>query len=299
MRFPTITWRPVTLAPPMHTNHQNKPYRTMKTSNQHMLKLGATLALSASLFARCTQENEDLLPQPVSDVKQEVVSQVSTPVAGEAPTSGEVSENPDAFRFPEPATSLNARTTSAGVTDYVDFDDELALTIIPDQAKYTFATAPFYIQSVGNAWVHVKENNGPGYFPAFTSNYKHYHLSYPFCIRPDGQAGKTVGDNCVAVNPVKEPRNVDTHDGSQWIKIYAYDYNTPERVFDLLEIKVTNGPLQLWFKKKSGGWWHWSSLGIGTWNLSSYCTEITQVLIAGSGTSSIGFDDVKVKMPYQ
>lgn len=253
--------------------------------------------LLVTLFASCSQESEEVVPQSALNT-EEVAAQASVPVAGEAPTVGDVTENVDVLPFPGSAASSNARTASYGVTDYVDFDDEMALTIIPDQAKYTFATSPFYIQSVGNAWVHVKENNGPGYNPAFTSNYKHYHLSYPFCIRPDGQAGKTVGGNCVAVNPVKEPRNVDTHDGAQWIKIYAYDYNNPERVFDLLEIKVTNGPLQLWFRKKSGGWKYWSSLGKGTWNLSSYCTEITQVLISGSGSTTIGFDNVKVKMPY-
>ena len=255
--------------------------------------------LSLSLFAGCTQENEEVAPQTVPDVTQETNRPANPPLVGESPISGQVIEDAAAFRFPEPTASLNARTSAYGVIDYVDFNDELALTIIPDQAKYTFATAPFYIQSVGNAWVHVKENNGAGYNPAFTSDYKHYHLSYPFCIRPDGQAGKTVGSNCVAVDPVKEPRNVDTHDGSQWIKIYAYDRDRPERVFDLLQIKVTNGPLQLWFKKKSGGWQYWPSLGQGTWNLSPYCTDITQVLISGSGNSTIGFDDVKVNMPYE
>ena len=272
----------------------------MKKNSQTLWKLGVSLVLLASLLTSCQQENEEVVaPQAAPEVKQEATHQANPPIAGESPVSGTAVEDVDAFQFPNPTSSSNARTSAYGVTDYVDFDDELALTIIPDQAKFTFAAAPFYIQSVGNAWVHVKENNGAGYNPAFTSNYKHYHLSYPFCIRPNGQAGKTVGGNCVAVDPVKEPRNVDTHHGSQWIKIYAYDRDSPERVFDLLQIKVTNGPLQLWFKKKNGGWRYWSSLGQGTWNLSSYCTEITQVLISGSGSSSVGFDDVKVKMPYQ
>ena len=269
----------------------------MKRLTSPWLVSATTLALTVGLLVRCTSETEDIAPAIV-DVEQAL--EASAPAAAEAPASGGTIENTDALRFPK-SSSFNARTSAYGVTDYVDFDDESALRIIPDQAAYTFAGAPFYIQGVGNAWIHVKENNGPGYSSSFTSNYGHYHLSYekgPICFKSNGEVGTGSPNNCVAVDPVKEPRSVDTHDGSQWIKIYAYDSTRPERVFDLLSIKVTNGPLQLWFKKKSGGWWHWSSLGEGTWNLSAYSTEITQVLIAGTGRSSIGFDNVKVKVPY-
>ena len=272
----------------------------MKRLTLSLLVSATTLALSVGLLVRCTSETEDIAPAPANEAAElEQTLEAGAPAAAEAPASDEVIEDTDALQFPK--SSSNARTSAYGVTDYVDFNDELALQIIPDQAAYTFASAPFYIQGVGNAWIHVKENNGPGYGSSFTSNYGHYHLSYekgPICFKSNGEVGTGSPNNCVAVDPVKEPRSVDTHDGSQWIKIYAYDSTRPERVFDLLSIKVTNGPLQLWFKKKSGGWWHWSSLGEGTWNLSAYSTEITQVLIAGTGRSSIGFDNVKVKVPY-
>ena len=270
----------------------------MKRIHSNLFASAVSLALSASLFLSCTEESEEMQPVSTTDP---VTSALAAPVATEAPASGQTQENTEALQFPG-SSSIRARTSAYGVTDYVDFNDELALQIIPDQAAYTFATSPFYIQGVGNAWIHVKENNGAGYNPAYTSNYQHYHLGYekgPFCITSNGKAGVEVGGNCVAVNPVEEPRSLATHHGSQWIKIYAYDGGNPERVFDLLGIKVTDGPLQLWFKKKNGGWWRWSSLGVGTWNLSAYSTEITQVLISGTGSSSIGFDDVKVKVPYQ
>lgn len=261
------------------------------------------MALSASLLISCTEESEDVAPAITPDIQEEeVVNMAAAPFDAEAPATDETHEDISKLRFPETKSkSPNAKMVAAGVTDYVDFNDQMALTIIPDQAKSTFATSPFYIQQVGNAWIHVKENNGAGYNPAFTSSYNHYHLSYQNfapCITSGGQFGKPSGSSCVNINPVLEPRKLDTHYGNQWIKIYAYDYDSPQRTFDLLGIKVTNGPIQLWFKKKSGGWLKWSSLGTGTWNLSAYSTEITQVLIAGTGSSSIGFDNVKVKVPY-
>jgi hypothetical protein len=275
----------------------------MKRSNKAMSMLGTLLALSASLLISCAEENEELVPETIAETQQdEGVNITTAPFAAEAPASEDVEEEIANLRFPEKKTkSKHAKTIAYGVTDYVDFNDQMALTIIPDQAKNTFATAPFYIQQVGNAWIHVKENNGAGYNPSFTSSYNHYHLSYQNftpCITGGGEFGKPSGGSCVNINPVLEPRKLDTHYGNQWIKIYAYDYDSPQRTFDLLGIKVTNGPIQLWFKKKNGGWFKWSSLGTGTWNTSAYSTEIMQVLISGTGSSSIGFDNVKVKVPY-
>jgi hypothetical protein len=100
------------------------------------------------------------------------------------------------------------------------------------------------------------------------------------------------------MNPEREPRSLATHYGDEWIKIYAYDYTHPSRVFDLLSIRVTSGPIQLWFKKQGGGWYYWSSLGVGNWNLSAYTTGISEVLISGTGSLSIGFDDVQIRVPY-
>ncbi|MEM6843047.1 MAG: hypothetical protein AAF632_12535 [Bacteroidota bacterium] len=279
----------------------------MKKNHQHpSLSLLSTIVFALIiLVASCSQESDTITPQELPDSSgKELSLSVQAPTAAQSPVLSQTHEVTDLLPFPgKSSSSFSARTDGYGVTDYVDFNDEMALMIIPDQAKFTFAPAPYYIQKVGNAWVHVKENSGPGYNPAFTSDYKHYHLSYSgeFCITPNGKPGKMVNGNCVEIsNPTKEPRSLDTHAEDQWIKIYAYDYNSSQRVFDLLSIKITNGPVQLWFKKKNGGWLRWSSLGAGTWNLSSYCTDITQVLISASnGTyGSVGFDNVKVKMPY-
>ncbi|WKN29582.1 hypothetical protein PZB74_11465 [Porifericola rhodea] len=262
-----------------------------------------SLLLTIGIFAGCTKDEEALVPEMTDDTQDQKELQLEAPTLSLVPPSTkEVLENADNLRFPEgKSSSDNARTSAIGVIDYVDFNDPAALSIIPDYASSTFATYPYYIQKVGNAWVHVKENNGAGYNPAFTSNYQHYHLSYQNfvpCITNGGQFGKPTGSGCASINPINEPRLVNSHHGTQWLKIYAYDYNSSQRTFDLLGIKVVNGPIQLWFKKKGGGWWRWSSLGVGTWNLSSYSTEITQVLISGTGSASFAFDNVKVKMPY-
>ncbi len=273
----------------------------MKRSNQAIKILASSLALAAALLGSCS-EGEEIAPETVSDVpSREGITFAAAPTTAEAPASQEVHEDIANLRFPgKISSSRNAKTYAYGVTDYVRFDDEMALTIIPDQAKYTFASSPFYIEKVGNAWIHVKENNS-GYSAGFISNYNHYHLSYQNfepCFSSGVSFGKPSGSACLDFNPVKENRTVNTHHGSQWIKIYAYDGSNPKRTFDLLQIQVTNGPIQLWFKKKSGGWWRWSSLGSNTWNLSAYCTDITEVLISGAGSSSIGFDNLKVNVPY-
>lgn len=240
------------------------------------------------------------------EIKEVAVPETTTinslPLATGSPLINDKEEDSSASLFPGQSLA-NARTDVAGVTDFVNFSDEMALTILPDYAASTFATAPFYIQQVGTAWIHVKENNSGNYKPAFKSNYGHFHLSYQNfvpCITSNGPFGKpTSGGGCAVINPVKEPRVLDTHDGNEWIKIYAYDYSSPSRIFDLLSIKVTNGPIQLWFKKSNGDWLHWSSIGVATWNLSAHCTSIKEVLISSTGnSSSIGFDNLKVMVPY-
>ena len=270
----------------------------MKHTIKKSVKPVILLCLVISFLFSCKKEKEEVVLQPPAE---EAISINSSPVEAESPVLGNEVEETGALLFPEtPFTS--AGTTTLGTTDYVDFDDEMALTIIPDYAASTFATAPFYIQQLGSAWVHVKENNNGNYKTAFKSNYGHYHLSYQNfnpCITQNGQFGKPVQGGCASIDPKKEPRVLNTHDGYQWIKIYAYDYSSPSRVFDLLGIKVTKGPIQLWFKKSNGGWYHWSSIATGTWNLSAYSTSITEVLISSTGnTGSIGFDNVKVLMPY-
>jgi len=271
----------------------------MKQRIYFSARLIMMFCLSISLLLSCKKETkETAAPEPVIE---ETAGSVSSPVLAESPAIDRGVEETSASLFPG-KTLPGGRVATIGTTDYVDFNDEMALTILPDNAANTFALAPFYIQQVGSAWVHVKENNTGNYKPAFKSEYGHFHLSYENfepCIRPDGKFGKpTSGGGCASINPVKEPRRLYTHAGDHWIKIYAYDYTSSSRTFDLLEIKVTKGPIQLWFKQKDGDWYHWNSIGVGTKNLSTWCTSIKEVLISSTGNaSSIGFDNLKVLMP--
>ena len=270
----------------------------MKHTLTTPVKKSLLLCLAISLLFSCKKEKEELTVAP-APATESATSLKSNPITAESPVIDRKVEETSASLFPG-KTNTNGRLAAIGTTDYVDFNDEMALTIIPENAASTFATAPFYIQQVGSAWVHVKENNSGNYKPEFKSDHKHFHLSYQNfvpCIT-DGKFGKPVSGGCASINPVKEPRVLDTHDGNQWIKVYAYDYSSPSRVFDLLEIKVTKGPIQLWFKKSNGDWLHWSSIGVGTWNLSAYCTSIKEVLISSTDNKgSIGFDNLKVLMP--
>ncbi|MDO1449508.1 hypothetical protein Q0590_24745 [Rhodocytophaga aerolata] len=259
---------------------------------------GIFLTLAISLLISCSQTNEVVAPDIALEEKAVLVPE---PVLAEAPASGEVVEKTDSLVFPTQPLAA-ARTSGTHAIDYVDFDDELGLSLIPDYAANMFASAPFYIQQVGNAWVHVKENNNGSYSASFKSNYGHYHLDYQNfipCTRPDGTFGRPtyVGNGCRSIDPLKQPRTLSTHYGNQWIKIYAYDYTNSSRVFDLQGIKVIHGPIRLRYRKQNGTWYEWASLGEGSWNLSSYSTGITEVLISSTNNSSISFDKVLIKMP--
>lgn len=259
------------------------------------------ILLSTFLLTNCTDKTDELKPEVAQDRQSDALTISEFPISGEAPGEEQTEPSTEERFYPEAILS-NGRTSAYGVTDYVDFNDKIGLLILPEYARNTFALSPYYIQNVGNAWIHVKENNETRYREAFRSNYGHYHLGYENfepCIMSSGNFGKPSGSNCVNFDPTLEPRSLHTHAGDHWIKIYAYDYDSDSRIFDLLEIKVTNGPIQLWFKKSGGGWWYWNSLGNGKWNLSNYCTDITEVLISSTNNAtSIGFDDLKVKVPY-
>jgi len=178
----------------------------------------------------------------------------------------------------------------------IGFNDPLSLQIIPDAAKFTFATLPFYIQNCGpGRWVNVMED--------VRSQYGHYHLLYErgqFCITSSGQPGIMSGGSCVAiVDPVHEPRFVGSHAGDQWIRVYAYNDLRADIVFNLKEIKVTgNTGITLYFHRSTGEWRVWNRLPPGWWNLSE-AASITEILIRGADgdLAAYFFDDIVVSVP--
>jgi hypothetical protein len=190
---------------------------------------------------------------------------------------------------------------AATSTCNIGFNDSSSLLIIPDNAKFTFATWPFYIQQCGDGWVHVQENDRARYGPAWGSDYKHYHLLYErgeFCITPGGQPGIKSGSSCVQVDPVREARLVGSHHGDQWIRVYTYNQGRPEMDFSLKEIKVKAGAgIALYFRKSTGEWRVWNRLPPGWWNLSE-AASIKEILIRGAdGMGPYFFDDMLVSVP--
>jgi hypothetical protein len=270
----------------------------------------AGIILSSFMLMQCQQEENEVLPHNHQDHAEDHPKIVSVPTRdlpemdfpepeeASSPVINEIQVKETEHIFPVSTSGgENGRALSY---DFVDFNDPNALNLIPDDAKFTFASAPFYIQSVGSAWFHVKENNGNGYNPNFTSNYTHYHLGYqnfvPIFNWNNSTVWKLINGQPILVQPLLEPRTLSSHTGDQWIKIYAYDYDNDHLPFEFWGIKVINGPVQVWMKKLDGTWSKWSSLGEATWSFS-YARNVTQILISGVDNAPFTIDDIKVKMP--
>ena len=270
----------------------------------------AGIILSSFVFTQCQQEENEIHPHNHQDHEEEHPKIVSVPTKdlpemvfpdpeeASSPIIDDRLVNEAARIFPASNNDNgNARTQAF---DFVNFDDPNALSLIPDYAKFSVASAPFYIQPVENVWFHVKENNGNGYNPDFTSNYGHYHLGYqtfsPIINWNNGSVWKFINGQLFLVQPLAEPRTLSSHWGNQWIKIYAYDYNSDHIPFEFWGIKVIEGPVEVWLQKLDGSWSKWSSLGEATWSFD-YARDVKQILISGVGSDSFTIDNIKVKMP--
>ena len=270
----------------------------------------AGMILSSLVLMQCQPEENEIVPHNHHDHEQEHPKIVSIPTrdlpemafpepeATSSPIIDDTQLNEAHRIFPAPQSANgNARTQAF---EFVSFDHPSALDLMPDDAKYTFASAPFYIQPVNNVWFHVKENNGGGYNPDFTSSYGHYHLGYqtfvPNINWNNGTVWKLINGQPIYVQPLLEPRTLSSHWGDQWIKIYAYDYNSSHIPFEFWGIKVINGPVQVWMQAPDGTWSKWSSLGEATWSFD-YARNVKQILISGVSYDSFTIDNIKVKMP--
>jgi hypothetical protein len=214
---------------------------------------------------------------------------LATPVEADMPPQVEGLVGSQAF------SSASAASCSVGFADYV------GLLILPDKARHTFASSPYYIQGCGSGWVHVKENDVARYGSSWGSSYNHYHLMYEkgaYCIAAGGNAGYQLNGNCVVIpDPATEARYLASHYGNQWIRVYVYKSGVSEMTFDFKSIRVKGTQsIKLWFRKADGSWWHWNSLGAGTWNVAPYAAGIREILFSASGnsTGSYSVDDIVV-----
>lgn len=185
----------------------------------------------------------------------------------------------------------------------VNFNQQMALQILPDNAANTFAVNPWYIHNCnsGYGWAHVREYN-----EIQSANYNHYHLMYekgPYCLPAGGGHGYQSGSSCVKVtNPTLEPRNLYSHTGTQWVRLYVYKSGNPAMKFDLKQLTVLgSNPIQLWVKKVAdNGWYYWSTLTPGVWNMP-YADNIKDIAIRASEgyTTTYGLDNLLIHVPYQ
>ncbi|MEQ9442931.1 MAG: hypothetical protein RIG62_28085 [Cyclobacteriaceae bacterium] len=267
----------------------------MKKSKS-VIQFGLSAVLALGLLGSCSEETETLAPQPVEPIEEAVIT-LSDAVPIDVPESEEVVEDISNLPFPL-RSSLNARVATEGVTDYVDFNDPNSLDELQNDAVDMVARWPFYVQKVGSAWIHVKEHPlkmGSG------KGYGHYHLGYQYFNAVynvyTGEWCKPVLYGCIEFDPIQEHRYLTTHSLDQRIKIYAYDYNSTDRVFDLKGIFVRSGPIKIRFRKQNGQWYQFSSVEPGVYNFSDISSGITQVLISSVSGAPVSFDNIKVHVP--
>jgi hypothetical protein len=181
----------------------------------------------------------------------------------------------------------------------INFDNNFALSNVYDQARTTFAV-PTSLSATGQlevcqpgktCWTYRQRCGVPGYVNVEPLNYPHFHLSFEdplLTCFANGGFGRMVNGMCQAADWAHEPRVVNPHDQTQWIKVWLGDRVSGQpRVFDVSAFRVTSTqPVQFWFQKTDGSWWFWGNLGPGNWNLSNYAVDVMQVLIRGSDAAT-------------
>jgi hypothetical protein len=267
----------------------------------------AAMILAAGMLGACMDGNPSHsheADKPQVNAPDKSVSRADQPVQatpGEAAYLEEILKEKTLPAIPEVPAGL-AKSAHHGDCN-VNFNQRTALQILPDYAANTFAVNPWYIHTCnsGYGFAHVREYN-----EIQSTNYNHYHLMYEkgnWCFPSGGGNGYMSGSTCVKVNDASlEPRNLYTHTGTQWIRMYVYKSGNPAMKFDLKQITVLgSNPIQLWVKKVADNkWYYWSSLTPGVWNMP-YANEIKDIAIRVSEgyTTTYGMDNLNIHIPYQ
>jgi hypothetical protein len=192
----------------------------------------------------------------------------------------------------------------------VFFDEQSALSNVFAQARDTFASPtgmaasgyPDVEQCTAShkaCWVYRHRCFAfRDYVNVAPLNYGHFHLSFEdpafTCFPPDpgdglgGGFGRVVQGVCLSVNWVGFARALDSHDWSQWIRIWLEDRDThTPNAFQMPIIRIGgNNPIKLYFRKTDGSWWSFSSLAPGDWGIGNWVNSVTEVLIRGAQPAS-------------
>ncbi|GKS59694.1 hypothetical protein YTPLAS18_32210 [Nitrospira sp.] len=210
-----------------------------------------------------------------------------------------------------PASVLKApERPTASSNCVVDFSDHDALALLPDAAKTTFASVPWWFQACNGLLHAVVRPIGED----------HYHLGYEnphvtVCEVTPGvfDYGILGGDGtCTAIDPTQEPRSLYPHLGQRTTHIYVWD-GSRKQPFRLDSIRVEGSvPIRLCYKPwqdtsgpwetsqpdgttEPGIWFCWSSLSTGNWDLSAWTNFTTEVKIRASDNVGIyEIDDIQL-----
>jgi hypothetical protein len=198
-------------------------------------------------------------------------------------------------------------TRSACVTT---FDEDAAISWIPNGAKDTFVVSPFWNQQCGDSWVRIRP-----------TEINHFHLLYTdpdvdVCLNSENSNGTAIGEfsrgeDCDPIDPVTEPRSY-AHtmlpgDVMNIERLNAGDYDIEPFTFD--RITIHHGSVRLcytivtddlWLADASvgpadgTGQYCWANLTTGTYDMSQYTSGSKLVTLKANSGSNFGFDNVKL-----
>lgn len=208
--------------------------------------------------------------------------------------------------------SYRGRPTAYSGHCVVDFTDAGALQLSEPTLWFDRIYLPWY-QACGD-WGHVDLR---------PLEYGHFHLGFedpdvvPCNSHPQAYPSRILADeSCDLVDVPTEARtHLTTHWSDEWVLIRAHDaWNGKFIPFDLNQIRVVgSSPIRFCYKKNQetdldwliyetdaysspGVWLCWNQLDTGTWNLSNWAWDVTEVKITGK-EATFSIDDIAIGIP--
>lgn len=274
------------------------------------LALPACLA-AALLLAACGDGGSSESFDQSATAEKAVLATRTIPVP---PTPPVHEDGSSARPAPGVAGELAARRPAVSyVSDcVVDFTDAGALQLTEPSLWFDRIYLPWFQQCGGYGYVDVR--------PLVM---EHVHISFadPAVVPCNTHAQafpSRVDDvgNCELVDIPSEPRtHMTTHTGAEIVRIIAEKADHETRTaFDLNRIRIPGTqPVRLCYKKRTetspgswvtaepatgspGSWLCWNQLDPGTWDLSDWVWDVTEVKITGTPGVSVNFslDDLHI-----
>ncbi len=191
----------------------------------------------------------------------------------------------------------------------VDFNDSDTLALTQFNLWFDRVYVPWTQNCGGAGWTNIR-----------VKKYGHFHLGFVdsdvLPCATDAQAYPSRLDedgNCNFVAIESEPRSyLTTHWGDEWVQASIYNDDSQSIPFDLNRVRITGQtPVRLCYRKvqetdlddlayeaagegNTGIWLCWNNLDIGTWDLSNWAWNITDVKITGAdGSAPFSIDEFR------